>query len=295
MKKLEKGGKIAIVAPSGYLDEGLLMKGAGVIESAGYEVEIMPHVSGHRVGVFSASDDMRSDDLCEAISREDIDAVICARGGYGAMRTLQKMPSDMLGKCRKWLVGFSDITVLHSELSRCGAASIHGPMIKHIATHGMEHDDVANMFRLMRGEQVCVEVSAHELTREGRAEGVMVGGNLSILYSLRGTPAEVDYRGKILFIEDLCEYRYHIDRMMQNLKYSGILEGLSGLVVGQFTDMKDGATPFGATAYEIISELVKEYDYPVLFGYPAGHDDSENQPLVMGRQCVIEGRNVIFG
>lgn len=295
MKKLEKGGKIAIVAPSGYLDEGLLMKGAGVIESAGYEVEIMPHVSGHRVGVFSASDDMRSDDLCEAISREDIDAVICARGGYGAMRTLQKMPSDMLGKCRKWLVGFSDITVLHSELSRCGVASIHGPMIKHIATHGMEHDDVANMFRLMRGEQVSVEVSAHELTREGRAEGVMVGGNLSILYSLRGTPAEVDYRGKILFIEDLCEYRYHIDRMMQNLKYSGILEGLSGLVVGQFTDMKDGATPFGATAYEIISELVKEYDYPVLFGYPAGHDDSENQPLVMGRQCVIEGRNVIFG
>ena len=104
----------------------------------------------------------------------------------------------------------------------------------------------------------------------------MVGGNLSILYSLRGTPAEVDYRGKILFIEDLCEYRYHIDRMIQNLRYSGILEELSGLVVGQFTDMKDGATPFGQTAYEIIAEAVREYEYPVLFGYPAGHADDHH-------------------
>lgn len=295
MKRVEKGSKIAIIAPSGMLDVGYLHKAVTLLNSEGYEVEIMSHVEGYKTGVFSAGDEQRAQDLREAIEREDIDMILCARGGYGAMRTLQQLPEEVLKGCRKWIVGFSDITVIHSILSKHGIASIHGPMLKHIAVHGLDHDDIANMFRLMRGEQVSIEVSAHELTREGRAEGVMVGGNLSILYSLRGTPAEVDYRGKILFIEDLCEYRYHIDRMIQNLRYSGILEELSGLVVGQFTDMKDGATPFGQTAYEIIAEAVRGYEYPVLFGYLAGHAGDVNQPLVMGRRCRIEGRKVIFG
>lgn len=295
MRNIVKGSTIAVVAPSGTLDSQILKKAVDIIVDEGYKVEIMSHVEGFKRGVFSASDGDRAADLSEAIERDDIDAIICARGGYGAMRTLQKLSPETLLRCDKWLVGFSDITVLHSYLSKHDIASIHGPMLKHIATHGFGHSDIENLFALMRGERVEIEVPEHALSREGQVQGTIVGGNLSIVYSLRGTPAEVDYEGKILFIEDLCEYRYHIDRMMQNLRYSGVLSKLSGLIVGQFTDMKDGATPFGKSEYEIISEAVEEYDYPVLLGYPAGHADDVNQPLVMGRRCTINGRKVIFG
>lgn len=294
MRNVSKGSVIAIVAPAGRLSVEVLHRAIETLTQEGYKVEVMPHVDGYGTSVFSATDEQRASDLRQALEREDIDAVMCARGGYGAMRTLQLLPREVIENCGKWLVGFSDITVLHSALSKAGIPSVHGPMLKHIATHGFSHDDVRNTFAILRGESLTIEVPRHELSRYGRAEGVLVGGNLSIIYSLRGTPAETDYRGKILFIEDLCEYNYHIDRMMQNLRYSGVLKQLSGLIVGQFTDMKDGATPFGRSAYEIIHEAVSEYDYPVLFGYPAGHADEENQPLVMGRTCRIDDNRVIF-
>lgn len=297
MRKLHKGSKIAIVSPSGKLADDILEKAIAEIESEGYQTVIMPHVSGHATSVFSAKDNERSGDLREAILRDDIDAIICARGGYGAVRTLQSMGLDVLQWCDKWLVGFSDITAIHTGLTRIGHQSIHGPMLKHIAQHGMHSPDIEKMFAIMRGdEQLVVECEAQKGHREGEAEGIVTGGNLSIVYSLRGTPDDITPDGKILFLEDLNEYNYHIDRMIQNLKYSGYLERISGLVLGQFTGMKDGATPFGKDAIEIITDAVRDYGYPVLTGYPAGHAQEVNMPLIMGARAkltVKDGKGIL--
>lgn len=288
MRKIHHGSKIAIVSPSGTISDDFLFKAVANIEAEGYKVEIMPHVTGHSTSVFSAKDNERSYDLREAILSDDIDAIICARGGYGAVRTLQSMGLDVLQWCDKWLVGFSDITVLHSGLTRIGHKSIHGPMLKHIAEHGMHSPDVEKMFSVMKGETpLVVECQAAQGSRDGLAEGIVTGGNLSIIYSLRGTPDDITPDGKILFLEDLNEYNYHIDRMIQNLKYSGYLERISGLILGQFTGMKDGATSFGKEAVEIITDAVKEYNYPVLTGYPAGHAQEINMPLIMGARARL--------
>ncbi len=286
---LPKGGTIAIVAPSGYIDPILAQKAIEQIEGEGYRVKVMPHVFNCRTSVFAASDENRASDLYQAITDDNIDAIICARGGYGAVRTLEHLPEGALEKCRKWLVGFSDITAIHSRLTHYGTPSLHGPMLKHIANHGMHANDVEMLFSIMRGETPKkVSIAPNELNRLGKASGTMKGGNLSLIYSLRATPADIDPRGAIVFIEDLSEYRYHIDRMMQNLAYSGFLSKLSGLIVGQFTDQKDGATPFRANAYEIVAQATAAYDYPVVFGYPAGHASDINMPLIMGCNATLE-------
>lgn len=289
-KSLKSGGLIAIVSPSGAVSEDIVSTAVPLIESAGYRVEVMPHVLGYQTGVFSGTDRERANDLREAIVRDDVDAIICARGGYGAVRTLQTMGSDVMRWCDKWLVGFSDITALHSCLSRCGWSSLHAPMLKRIAESGMQSDDVASTFAVMRGDNLTVRCKALSGSRDGSCEAVTTGGNLSLIYSLRSTPADICPDGKILFIEDLSEYNYHIDRMMQNLRYSGVLERINGLIVGHLTNMKDGATPYGKDAAEIIAEAVAPYNYPVLIGYPAGHGAGMNMPLVFGSKArmVVE-------
>ncbi len=286
-RNLPEGGTIGIVAPSGYIDQELAQRGIDNIRAAGYRVKVAPHVFGPRTSVFAASDELRAADLASMIRDDEVDAILCARGGYGAVRTLQTMGENVLDECRKWVVGFSDITVLHSALTKRGIPSLHGPMLKHIATHGMQSPDVAQLFSTMRGEASEVRMPAHPLNRQGMCRGVMKGGNLSIIYSLRGTPVDIDPRGAVFFIEDLAEYRYHTDRMMQSLAYSGFLSRLGGLVVGQFTDQKDGATPFGKDAYAIVAEAVRGYDYPVAFGFPAGHASEENWPIVMGSEAEL--------
>lgn len=287
MRQLKKGGKIAIVSPSGRIDEEILSEGIKKIEAKGFAVEVMPHVVGCSQSVFSASDKQRAEDLVKAIEREDIDAILCARGGYGAVRTLQNVDEKVWANCDKWIVGFSDITAIHQMMVRFGHESMHGPMVKHIAHHGMESPDVAQMFDVMMGGEFSTQGVADNGSIDGEAEGVLIGGNLSIVYSLRSTPADINPDGKILFLEDLSEYNYHVDRMIQNLKYSGALERINGLVLGQFTGMKDGATKFGKDATEIIVDVVREYGYPVWTGFEAGHAQEVNRPLVMGRRVRL--------
>lgn len=289
MKKrfLPNGGRIAVVSPSGRVSDEIVATSVELIEAEGYKVEVMPHVLGYETSVFSATDADRASDFEQAILRDDIDAIICARGGYGAVRTLQAMRPGILESCNKWIVGFSDITAIHSRLTQVGSTSLHGPMLKHIATHGMDSDDVRKTFDIMRGRGVSVDVPTCRLNRPGVVDGVVTGGNLSLVYSLRNTPADIIPDGRILFLEDLSEYNYHIDRMMQNLKYSGVLERLGGLIVGQLTGMKDGATSYGKEAAEIITDAVSDYDYPVLVGYQAGHANDVNMPLVMGARAKM--------
>lgn len=282
---------IAIVAPSGTLQPELLHKATELIKAEGYNVEVMPHVYGFSTSVFSASDKQRATDLETAITRTNVRAIICARGGYGAVRTLQAMDKELLLSCNKWLVGFSDITAIHSTLNNAGIASIHGPMLKHIALHGMHSPDIELMFNIMKGNSYHTITTPQKCSRVGCCKGVLVGGNLSIIYSLRNTPSDINPKGKILFLEDLSEYNYHIDRMIQNLKYSGFLSQLNGLILGQFTGMKDGATPFGKDAIEIITDAVAEYNYPILTGFQAGHASEINMPLLMGANCKLDVTN----
>jgi muramoyltetrapeptide carboxypeptidase len=210
-------------------------------------------------------------------------AIFCSRGGYGLARIIDKIDFSALKSDAKWIVGFSDITVLHNALSKVGVASIHGIMAKHIT---LKAEGLENLISMLFGREVSYEIPAHELNKIGEASGELVGGNLSVLYGLRGTPFDIDYRGKILFIEDLSERLYHIDRMIQNLRLGGVFEQISGLVVGQFTDI-DEDNSFSGGAYGVIAEAVKDYNIPVCFNFPAGHVEN-NQPLKMGAKYYLE-------
>lgn len=283
---------IVIVAPSGTIGGEYLVKGVDVLRSLGFGVELMPHVGQAACGVFSGSDEERAEDLRVALTKPGVDVVLCTRGGYGAVRTLQQLPKDIFKQIDdRLIVGFSDITAIHSMSTLSGRVSVHGPMLKHLAEHDVDAPDVKALLDILRGEGVKITLEANPLNRLGKAEGTIIGGNLSILYSLRGTPADVlaEPDGKILFIEDLCEYNYHIDRMMQNLRYSGILNRIAGLVVGQFIDIKEGKTPFGMSVYEVIAKAMEGTTCPILFGYPAGHDDDINYPIRLGAKCAIDG------
>ena len=282
---LKPGDRILLLSPSGNMAPEPVVAAANVLRSLGYQVELSRHALGC-AGIYSGTDDERLADLQAALDRPDVAAIWCIRGGYGAMRIIDRLDFSVFMKHPKWLVGFSDITVLHAAFQKMGVASLHAPMMKHISDYGAADLDLRRTVDLMQGLHSPVEAEAGLLSRCGHATGVLEGGNLSLLYAMRGTPYDFNPQGKILFIEDLSEYHYHLDRMMQNLRLGRVLERLSGLVVGQFTEMKDGATPYGTDAYGIIAEAVGGYGYPVWFGFPAGHDHP-NRPLLLGARVNL--------
>ena len=296
-KFIKEGATIGIVAPAGKIDNESVNYSKTFLHELGFKVVLGENVFDvyHQ---FAGSDTLRASDLQHMLNCSDVDVIMCARGGYGTSRIINNLDFTHFLQSPKWIVGYSDITVLHSMLqNRLGVASIHGPMPKNFPGKSHEDQDIKNLFDILKGELPRYEVQDNPLNRPGEAEGVLIGGNLSILYSLRGTSLDFDPHGKILFIEDVGEYLYHLDRMMMNLKNGGVLKCLRGMIVGQFTEMKDSETPFGATPYEIIHEAVKEYNYPVLFGFPAGHG-AVNQPLVFGKRITLsvtqQGSNLIF-
>lgn len=286
---LRDGDKVVIVSPSGAIESGLIDGAAGVLRSWGLQVRIAHHAKG-KFGRFSGTDSERLEDLQSAFDDEDVRAVICSRGGYGAVRILDKLNFEKFKKSPKWLVGFSDITALHSAVQINGFASVHGIMTKAIAQFENQPAVVEALRKTLFGlEPMCYAAEPHKLNRQGEATGVLVGGNLSVLYGLRGTPFDVEPEGKILFIEDLGERAYHIDRMVQNLKLGGVFSKISGLIVGHLSDIDVDMT-FGTSVEEIISAAVSEYDYPVCFGFPVGHEDM-NLPLICGATVQLEVGN----
>jgi muramoyltetrapeptide carboxypeptidase len=234
---------------------------------------------------FSGTDEERAADLQWAINQSEIEAIICFRGGYGTVRIIDKIDFSPLLTRPKWIVGYSDVTVLHARLNTLGVVSIHGSMPVNFPTNTQEA--ISTLRQALFGEFTPLEAVGNKLNRYGIAEGELVGGNLSIIYSLQGSKDAFNTSGKILFIEDLDEYLYHIDRMMQNLKRSGLLSGLKGLIVGGMTDMRDNTVPFGKTAEEIILEAVSEYSYPVCFDFPAGHI-KDNRAMAFGKKIRLE-------
>jgi muramoyltetrapeptide carboxypeptidase len=188
----------------------------------------------------------------------------------------------------KWIIGYSDITVLHSYLNHVvGVETIHATMPINLISESTGSESWEKLHDILTGGMVDYSLPAFELNRTGRATAPIVGGNLSVLFSLRGTFCDLDTDGRILFLEDLDEYLYHIDRMMMNLKIAGKLKNLKGIVVGGMTDMKDNSVPFGKSAYEIIAEAVSDYSYPVAFHFPAGHCEP-NLPLILGRDIILD-------
>jgi muramoyltetrapeptide carboxypeptidase len=283
---LNKGATIGLLSPAGKIDAELLAPLLNIIEQQGYSTIVAPHALMSHFQ-FAATDKQRLNDLQWMMDHDGIDAILCLRGGYGTVRIVDRLDFTRFSLRPKWLIGFSDITALHAAVqNKAGVVSIHGPMAKHIVDAEDSRQDIAWLWKLLRNEPLHYNIAPHCLNQVGNASGRLVGGNLSLIYALRGTPYDMDTDGAILFIEDLNEYLYHLDRMMHNLKLGGLLQRLSGVVVGQFTDMKDNQTPFGATAYEIIADALQGSRIPVMFGFPAGHCEP-NFPLPLGATVTL--------
>ncbi len=278
---LRPGQCVAIVAPARKVPAADLVPALQTLAGWGLTVE-----SGESIGAecdqFAGDDALRRRDFQRQLDDPDIRAIFCARGGYGTARIVDGLDFTAFARHPKWVVGFSDVTVLHCHLLRRGFASLHGPVP--VLFH--QPGGAAALARLraaLFGEaDAGLTAPPHPLNRPGTATGTLVGGNLSLLQTLTGTASQADFQGCVLFLEDLDEYLYHIDRMLLHLHRSGQLAGLAGLVVGHFSQMRDNAVPFGSTALEIIAAYTRHYDFPVGFGFPVGHE-AENMALIVGQ------------
>ncbi len=283
---LNPGDKIAMVSVAGKADRETIEKAKHLLETEDFVVDIGPHAFD-QFHMYAGMDADRAIDMQSALDDPEVKAIFFTRGGYGSLRTFVRLNWSKFLLQPKWLVGFSDITVFHAYLSLQNIASIHGVMSGFFFEHGQRTESLDRLLQLLRGRALDYTLKPNLLNRPGSANGLLVGGNLSILLSLRGTALDQSYKGKVLFLEDISEYDYHLDRMLMNLRYGGALAGLSGLVVGYFTDTKSGNTPYGKDAQEIIRDAVEGYNYPVVFGFPAGHE-LPHFPLLMGHQVSVD-------
>ncbi len=284
---LNTGDAVGITAPSRCIPEDTVLQAARLIESFGYRVKFSEHLFGsfHQ---FSGTDDERLEDMQRMLDDPEIKAIFCARGGYGMVRIIDKLDFKLFKKYPKWVLGFSDITVFLAHLyTNLNTESLHAQMPVKFADYMPEHPVIKGIFDTLAGNQLKYEIPEHPFNRRGTAEGDLVGGNLSILYNLNNTPSDYNTTGKILFIEDVDEYLYHIDRMMWNLDRSGKLSGLAGLIVGGMSDMNDNNIAFGIDAYEIIYTFAEKYNFPLIFNFPAGHE-YENRVLIIGRKAKMD-------
>lgn len=281
---LQKGDKVMIISPSGKIDKGFLAGAKRCLESWGLKVVMAAH-AGSSSGRFAGTVKQRTSDIQKALDNEKIKAVFCSRGGYGAIHLIDKIDFTAFKEHPKWLLGYSDITLLHELFQYNGYVSIHSLMARHLSVEPEDDPCKQTLKNLLFGELPQYHFEGHKLNKKGSANGVLRGGNLSVIHGLRGTRYDIPAEGTILFLEDIGERPYHIDRMMNNLKLGGILENISGLIVGQFTEYEEDAS-LGKEVYEMISDIVKEYEYPVCFNFPVGHV-RENYPMICGSNVEL--------
>lgn len=280
---LKKGDRIGIVSTARKISAAELAPAIEKIGSWGLEVVKGKHLHGS-CDQFSGTDNERAADLQHMMDDESISAILCARGGYGTMRLLDKLNNDKFLRSPKWVAGYSDVTALHGYLNNvCGVESLHSTMPVNFLTNSEEALESLKTALFGGLKEHTFQTRSEDLTVEGR----LTGGNLSMLYSMIGTPEAFPSEGNILFIEDLDEYLYHIDRMMLSLKRSGAFEGLKALLVGGLTDMNDNSVPFGSSAEEIVSQHMDELGIPVIWDMPAGHM-TDNRALYLGRSVKID-------
>ncbi|MGI4762025.1 MAG: S66 peptidase family protein [Janthinobacterium lividum] len=281
---LQAGQRVAIVAPARKISTAEIELASQTLRGWGLEVVVGESIdAAHHQ--FAGDDALRRRDFQRQLDDPSIRAILCARGGYGTARLVDELDFRAFAEHPKWVAGFSDITVLHSHLLRLGYQSIHGVMP---VLFGQENGEaaLASLHAALFGEPLGCPAPPHLLNRAGTASGELVGGNLSLLQTITGTTSQASFAGRILFLEDLDEYLYHIDRMLLHLHRSGQLAGLAGLAVGHFSQMRDNAVPFGHTAYEIIDHYAQRYNFPVGYGFPTGHE-ATNQALIVGRPSTL--------
>ena len=278
---LKKGDTIGIVCPSGFMPSEKAATCISVLQQWGFKV-VTGKTLGSQFHYFSGTDAERMEDLQMMLDNQEIKAILCGRGGYGMSRIIDGLDFTQFKNKPKWLIGFSDITVLHSHVCRqLKTASLHAPMAGAFNEGEFENEFVQSLRKALKGSISNYSCAPHPFNRNGKAEGELVGGNLSLLAHLIGSVSAINTKGKILFLEDVGEYIYNIDRMMIQLKRNRMLQNLAGLVIGGFTEMKDTVTPFGTDVLSVIQSHVKEFAYPVCFDFPVSHEKN-NYALKVG-------------
>ena len=284
---LKKGDTIGIVCPSGTLTAKKAATCISTLEAWGYKVKIGKTL-GTQHHYFSATDEARAADMQDMLDDKKVQAVLCGRGGYGMSRIIDLLDFKKFTKHPKWVIGFSDITLLHNHCTEVlKTASLHAPMAAAFNNGQSNNEWVLSLKNALQGKKANYKAAPHALNRIGKTKGKLVGGNLTLVAHAIGSVSSLKTKNTILFLEDIGEYKYNIDRMMLQLKRSGMLKNLAGLIVGGFTQTKDSDPAFGATAYEIIQAAVAEYNYPVCYDFPVSHD-KENFALKHGIEYALE-------
>lgn len=284
---LKAGDTIAIVATAGIIkDKSPILKAKELAESWGLNVIIGTNTF-NQTNHFAGTDQERLNDFQEALDNKNVKAIWCARGGYGTVRIIDAADFTNFKKNPKWIIGYSDITVLHSHLHNLGFETLHA-----ILGTSMDFNEeknkpsIASFKKALFGEPLTYSVKESNYNKMGHVKGQLVGGNLSILQSLLGSKSSINTDNKILFIEEIGEYHYQIDRMLYALKRAGYFDNCKGLIVGGMTKIRKNTTPWGQTIEELVLDITKEYDFPILFDFPAGHD-VENNALILGREVDL--------
>ena len=277
---LSSGSKIALVAPARKVAEDDIAFAVEYVRQRGF-VPIYDERLFLSYNQFAGNDEQRASVLQHYLDADDIDAIMCVRGGYGTVRIIDRLDFDKFMQKPKWIVGYSDVTVLHAKMQSLGIESLHATMPINFQDNSKQALDT--LFDALCGKEIKYDLPQQTLDILSTMQGEVVGGNISVLYSLLGSDIFPDVEGKVLFLEDLDEYLYHIDRMMMAFQRAGIFDKIGGLIIGGLTKMHDNAIPFGMTAEEIISEKTKDKNIPTVFNFPAGHV-SDNRAIILGRR-----------
>jgi muramoyltetrapeptide carboxypeptidase len=285
---LKTGDTVGIVCPSGYMAAERILPCVNTLKSWGFRVKIGKTVGGDSTNYFSGTDASRLDDLQQMLDDEAITAILFGRGGYGLSRIIDQISFKKFKKSPKWILGYSDITLLHAHIySNYEIATAHSPMAGAFSEAGPDDVYIRSIRDLLSGEKLSYTCDPHPFNRRGEAEGVLMGGNLTLLAHAVGGSSDFKTKSMILFIEDIGEYLYNMDRMLYQLRAAGKFQKPAAIIIGSFIDMKDTERPFGKDAYEIIRDLLEEFDYPVCYGFPVGHV-KENFALKCGADYKLK-------
>jgi muramoyltetrapeptide carboxypeptidase len=285
---LKKGDTIAITCPAGFMAKEKVAVCVEILKKEGYKVLVGKTVGSKSTNYFSGTDVQRLNEMQAYLDDKTVKAILCGRGGYGTGRIIDKLNFKTFASNPKWIIGFSDITLLHSHIvTNYKIATLHAPMAAAFANAAHNPANILSLLSALKGQKNNYHIKPNKLNKIGEAKGKLVGGNIALLANGVGTASDINTKNCVLFIEDIGEQLYAIDRMMYQLKRSGKLTNLAALIVGDFSDMQDTDRPFGKTIYEIISDIVAEYDYPVCYGFPVGHGN-ENVALKVGVKYTLE-------
>ena len=286
---LKEGDVVRIVATAGKIDEEPVLMAKKSLELSGFTVELGHHVfaKSHQ---FAGTDEQRRADLQHAIDDPQVSAVLCARGGYGSVRILDGIDWNEFRRNPKWICGYSDVTAIHGHCAAMGIASLHTTMPINFGSNTKE--SVQSLVESLKGKSQTYSIEAHPSNRMGECSGELTGGNLSVICGLLGSSDQLKTENRLLFLEDVGEHLYHVDRMMMALKRAGLFKSIRGLIIGGMTDMKENDPPFGSSIYELVLSKVEEFNCPVVFDFPSGHIEN-NMALILGKECHLSVGNEV--